>query len=190
MSSKRVSRKKVEDEAENSVESEEEEEDVEVKGKKRGAAASKKSPKKTKTASSAEESEVSDEVVEDAEEDEAEKPSKSKRGRKKANDGNWKTAKKTTPTKTAAAGGSKPKGGKSAVSKEVTLSKELAVIVGKDRTTRSEVVKQVWAYIKKNNLTDPKNKQFCICNDKMKAVIGEDSFKAFGMMKYLKNHIH
>jgi chromatin remodeling complex protein RSC6 len=40
------------------------------------------------------------------------------------------------------------------------LSADLAEIVCKKETSRTECVKQLWAYLKKHNLQDPENKQF------------------------------
>merc|ERR1711876_173306 len=51
-----------------------------------------------------------------------------------------------------------PKG--SGLTKPMKLSAELADIVGKKEASRAECIKQLWAYIKKNNLQDPENKQF------------------------------
>ena len=73
--------------------------------------------------------------------------------------------------------------------KDLQLSTELAAIVGTSKAPRHEVVKQLWAYIKENNLQDPTNKQFAICDDKLMKVIGEKKFKCFGMAKYLKDHM-
>merc|ERR1712012_1424297 len=47
------------------------------------------------------------------------------------------------------------------------LSAELADIVGKKEASRAECIKQLWAYIKKNNLQDPENKQFFNPDKKM-----------------------
>merc|ERR1712083_770080 len=51
-----------------------------------------------------------------------------------------------------------PKG--AGLTKPMKLSAELADIVGKKEASRAECIKQLWAYIKKNNLQDPENKQF------------------------------
>lgn len=71
----------------------------------------------------------------------------------------------------------------------LTLSEDLEAIVGTNKAPRHEVVKQMWAYIKENDLQDPKNKQFAICDEKLEKVIGEKRFKCFGMAKYLKEHM-
>jgi len=73
--------------------------------------------------------------------------------------------------------------------KTLNLSEDLEAIVGTNKAPRHEVVKQMWAYIKENDLQDPKNKQFAICDEKLEKVIGEKRFKCFGMAKYLKEHM-
>ena len=50
------------------------------------------------------------------------------------------------------------------------LSAELADIVGKKEASRAECTKQLWAYIKKQNLQDPENKQFFTPDKKMAKV--------------------
>ena len=47
----------------------------------------------------------------------------------------------------------------SAFMKPMTISADLAEVVGKGPMPRSEVVKGLWVYIKKNNLQDAKNKR-------------------------------
>ena len=53
----------------------------------------------------------------------------------------------------------------------------------------TQVVKQMWAYIKENKLQDPNNKQWIICDEKLSKIVPEERFKGFGMTKYLKNHM-
>ena len=47
----------------------------------------------------------------------------------------------------------------SAFMKPLSVDAELAQVVGKGPMPRSEVVKKLWAYIKKNGLQDQKNKR-------------------------------
>lgn len=61
-----------------------------------------------------------------------------------------------------------PKG--SGLTKPMKLSADLADIVGKKEASRAECIKQLWAYIKKNNLQDPENKQFFTPDKKMAKV--------------------
>merc|ERR1711997_192177 len=46
-----------------------------------------------------------------------------------------------------------PKG--SGLTKPLKLSADLAAIVGKDEASRAECIKELWAYLKKNNLQTP-----------------------------------
>ena len=62
-----------------------------------------------------------------------------------------------------------PKG--QGLTKPMKLSADLADIVGKKEASRAECIKQLWAYIKKNNLQDPENKQFFTPDKKMAKVI-------------------
>merc|ERR1712241_1479656 len=72
-----------------------------------------------------------------------------------------------------------PKG--SGLTKPMKLSADLADIVGKKEASRAECIKQLWAYLKKNNLQDPENKQFFTPDKKMAKVFGNDRIRAFGM---------
>merc|ERR1712083_91058 len=80
-----------------------------------------------------------------------------------------------------------PKG--AGLTKPMKLSAELADIVGKKEASRAECIKQLWAYIKKNNLQDPENKQFFNPDKKMAKVFGNDRIRAFGMAKFLSAHL-
>merc|ERR1711981_1424406 len=80
-----------------------------------------------------------------------------------------------------------PKG--SGLTKPMKLSADLADIVGKKEASRAECIKQLWAYIKKNNLQDPENKQFFTPDKKMAKVFGNDRIRAFGMAKFLSSHL-
>ena len=83
-----------------------------------------------------------------------------------------------------------PKG--SGLTKPLKLSPELAVICEAkkgENLARPEVVKRLWAYIKKNKLQDPDYKQYFTPDVKMKAVFGEEKVRAFVMAKFLKEHL-
>jgi len=70
-----------------------------------------------------------------------------------------------------------PKG--AGLTKPMKLSAELADIVGKKEASRAECIKQLWAYIKKNNLQDPENKQFFNPDKKMAKVRNFFFFEIF-----------
>lgn len=55
----------------------------------------------------------------------------------------------------------------------MTPSKELAAVVGNAPLPRTQVIKGLWDYIKKNNLQDPKNKRMINADAKLKAVFGK-----------------
>merc|ERR1712203_332446 len=80
-----------------------------------------------------------------------------------------------------------PKG--SGLTKPMKLSADLADIVGKKEASRAECIKELWAYLKKNNLRDPANKQFFTPDKKMAKVFGTDRIRAFGMAKFLSAHL-
>lgn len=74
--------------------------------------------------------------------------------------------------------------------KPMTISADLAVIVGKGPMPRSEVVKKLWEYIKKNNLQDPKNKRNINANADLKKVFGgKDVVNMFEMTKLVSKHL-
>ena len=74
--------------------------------------------------------------------------------------------------------------------KPLNPSKELAEIVGGSPIPRTEVMKKVWAYIKKNNLQDAKNRRAINADDKLKAVFGgKKQVTMFEMTKLVSNHL-
>lgn len=84
----------------------------------------------------------------------------------------------------------KPAGGaRGGITAPVTPSPELAEIVGKDDLPRSEVVKKVWDYIKKNDLQDSKDRRQINADDKLGKVFGKKSASMFEMNKHLSAHL-
>lgn len=78
----------------------------------------------------------------------------------------------------------------SALSKPLTLSPELEAVVGKGPMPRTEVVKQLWVYIKKNDLQNPKNKRNILADDKLKAIFGgKGEVTMFEMTKLVSKHL-
>ena len=55
----------------------------------------------------------------------------------------------------------------SAFTKKFKLSADLAAIIGKKEASRPEITKDLWAYLKNNNLQDQENKQFFTPDKKM-----------------------
>jgi upstream activation factor subunit UAF30 len=78
----------------------------------------------------------------------------------------------------------------SAFMKPMTVSAELAAVVGKGPMPRSEVVKALWVYIKKNNLQDPKNKRNIMADESLKKVFGGKAVvNMFEMTKLVSKHL-
>jgi len=78
----------------------------------------------------------------------------------------------------------------SALSKPLTLSPELEAVVGAGPMPRTEVVKQLWVYIKKNNLQNPSNKRNILADDKLKAIFGgKGEVTMFEMTKLVSAHL-
>ncbi|RWV86771.1 hypothetical protein BHE74_00019970 [Ensete ventricosum] len=83
----------------------------------------------------------------------------------------------------------KRKGGPGGLNKVCGVSPELQPIVGEAAMSRTQIVKQLWVYIRKNNLQDPNNKRKIICNDELRRVFETDSTDMFKMNKLLSKHI-
>lgn len=74
--------------------------------------------------------------------------------------------------------------------KPMTISEQLAVVVGKGPMPRSEVVKSLWAYIKKNGLQDQKNKRNINADAALKVVFGgKETVSMFEMTKLVSKHL-
>ncbi|WP_316748790.1 SWIB/MDM2 domain-containing protein [Sphingomonas sp. A2-49] len=84
----------------------------------------------------------------------------------------------------------KPAGGaRGGITAPVTPSADLAEIVGKDDLPRSEVVSKVWAYIKKHDLQDAKDRRQINADDKLEKIFGKKSASMFEMNKHLSAHL-
>lgn len=74
--------------------------------------------------------------------------------------------------------------------KPVTPSAALAAIVGDKPIPRTEITKRLWAYIKKNDLQDPKNKRNIKADAALKAVFGgKATVTMFEMTKLVGKHL-
>jgi chromatin remodeling complex protein RSC6 len=78
---------------------------------------------------------------------------------------------------------------KSAFMKELTPSAELAKVVGSKPLPRTEVVKKLWAYIKKNKLQDTKNKRNINADENLKVIFGKNQVNMFEMTKLVSKHL-
>ncbi len=63
-------------------------------------------------------------------------------------------------------------------------------VVGAGPMPRSEVVKALWVYIKKNNLQNPTNKRNILADENLKAVFdGKAEVTMFEMTKLVSKHL-
>jgi len=106
-----------------------------------------------------------------------------KKTAKKQAKGKKPAAKKPAAKKTAR----KPS---AAFMKAMKPSSALAKVVGDKPLPRTEVVKKVWVYIKKNGLQDKKDKRSINADDNLRAVFGgKKSVSMFEMTKLLSNNL-
>jgi upstream activation factor subunit UAF30 len=106
-----------------------------------------------------------------------------------------KTAKKAAkkaakkPAKKAAKKATKRKPN-AAFMKPVTPNEKLAAVVGSTPIPRTELTKKLWAYIKKNNLQDKKNRRMINADDKLKVVFGgKAQVSMFDMTKLVSKNV-
>ena len=74
--------------------------------------------------------------------------------------------------------------------KPMTISAELAAVIGAAPAPRTQVTKKIWDYIKKNGLQDSKNRRNINADDKLKAVFGgKKQVSMFEMTKLVSKHL-
>ena len=72
----------------------------------------------------------------------------------------------------------------------MTLSADLGAVVGTKAIPRTEVTKQIWKYIKKYDLQDPKNRRNILADAKLlKLFGGRKSVSMFEMTKLISKHM-
>ena len=70
-----------------------------------------------------------------------------------------------------------------------SLSPQLQEFMGAPEMARTEVVKQLWAYIREKNLQDPNNRRNIICDERLRSLFNVNSINMFQMNKALSKHI-
>lgn len=82
------------------------------------------------------------------------------------------------------------KSANSAFMKPLQPDAALGAVVGSQPLPRTEVVKKLWVYIKKNNLQDSKNKRNINADDKLQSVFdGKKQVNMFEMTKLVSKHL-
>ncbi|KAL9934828.1 hypothetical protein V8E36_006603 [Tilletia maclaganii] len=71
----------------------------------------------------------------------------------------------------------------------LVLSAQMAEICGSAELSRPQIVKQLWAYIKGNDLQNPSNKRQILCDPKLQNLFGKPMVDSFEMAKLIGKHI-
>ena len=101
-------------------------------------------------------------------------------------------AKKAAPAKKVAAKTAAPakkRTPNAAFMKALTLSPELAAVVGDKPLPRTEIVSKLWVYIKAKDLQDKLNKRMINADDKLRAVFGKAQVSMFEMAGLIGKHV-
>ena len=99
-----------------------------------------------------------------------------------------KAAKKAAPKKAAKKKSARKPN--AAFMKPLTPSALLAEVIGSKAVPRTEVVKKIWDYIKKNGLQDKKNRRMINADAKLKAVFaGKTQISMFDLAKVVSKHV-
>ena len=65
----------------------------------------------------------------------------------------------------------------------------LSEVVGSKPLPRTEVIKKIWDYIKKNGLQDSKNRRMINADDKLRPIFGKDQISMFELAKVVNNNV-
>ncbi len=103
-------------------------------------------------------------------------------------------AKKAAAPKKAVAKKAAPKKAKrkpnAAFMAPLSVSPTLAAVIGAKPMPRTEIIKKIWDYIKKNNLQDSKNRRMINGDAKLKEVFaGKAQVSMFELAKIVNNHV-
>ncbi len=108
-----------------------------------------------------------------------------------------KAAKKSAPKKAAKKSAPKKSASKKSARKPnaafmapLTPSASLAEVIGNKPMPRTEIVKKIWDYIKKNNLQDKKNRRMINADAKLKPMFGnKDQISMFELAKVVNKQV-
>lgn len=72
----------------------------------------------------------------------------------------------------------------------LTPSTTLSAVIGAKPLPRTQIIKKIWEYIKKNNLQDKKNKRMINADEKLKAVFaGKTQISMFDLAKIVNKNV-
>lgn len=101
-----------------------------------------------------------------------------------------KAAKKTAPKKAAPKKAAKKRKPNAAFMAALQPSELLSTVVGSKPLPRTEVIKKIWDYIKKNGLQDSKNRRMINADDKLKPIFdGKGQISMFELAKVVSKHV-
>ena len=73
--------------------------------------------------------------------------------------------------------------------KPLQPSEALGKVVGSKAIPRTQVVKKLWEYIKKNDLQDKKNRRNVNADANLKPIFGKSQVSMFEMTKLVSKHL-
>ena len=74
--------------------------------------------------------------------------------------------------------------------KPLTVSSDLAKVVGKDPLPRTQIIKKMWDYIREHDLQDKDNRRMINADKNLKVVFdGKDQVSMFELAKVINNHV-
>jgi chromatin remodeling complex protein RSC6 len=97
-----------------------------------------------------------------------------------------KAAKKAAPKKAKKKSARKPN---AAFMAALTPSATLAEVIGSKAVPRTEVIKKIWDYIKKNGLQDKTNRRMINADGKLRPLFGQDQISMFELAKVVSKHV-
>jgi upstream activation factor subunit UAF30 len=102
-----------------------------------------------------------------------------------------KAAKKAAPKKAAKAPKKKSaRKPNAAFMAPLQVSESLGAVVGNKPLPRTQIIKKIWDYIKKNNLQDKKNRRMINADEKLKTVFaGKTQISMFELAKIVNKHV-
>lgn len=115
------------------------------------------------------------------------KKSPKKAAKKSAKKSATKAAKKAPKKKAGKKSARKPN---AAFMAPLNLSPALAEVVGSKPLPRTEIIKKIWGYIKKNGLQDSKNRRMINADAKLKPLFaGKNQISMFELAKVVNNNV-
>ena len=102
-----------------------------------------------------------------------------------------KAAKKAVaPKKVAKKTATRPSAAKTGFNAPLTPSPALAAVVGGSPLARTEIIKKIWEYIRKNNLQDKANKRMINADAKLKVLFGgKGQVSMFDLAKIVSQNV-